>query len=126
MKKKNIVATGAILGFALLLTAGFALPDFKATTKEAMKKKLAHSQLTLEGIAMEKFDIIERNAAALSRLSHPEKRTHLISFASGDVLVNIIPPEIDLEKIEYKTKGKFVTVTDGEKWSMELSEVAWE
>ena len=29
-------------------------------------------QLTLEGIAMEKFDIIERNAAALSRLSQTD------------------------------------------------------
>jgi len=79
-----------------------------------------------DGIIRSSGHLFTVDRAKFSYVKHPEKRTHLISVASGDVLVNIIPPEIDLEKIEYKTKGKFVTVTDGEKWCMELSEVARE
>ena len=60
------------MGAVACLALGFALPDFKATTKEAMKRKLGHSQKALEGMAMERFDALERNAAALVKLSQTE------------------------------------------------------
>ena len=32
-------------------------------------------------------------------IRRPEKRTRIISVISGDLLVNVIPPSVDLEKI---------------------------
>jgi nitrate/TMAO reductase-like tetraheme cytochrome c subunit len=69
-KTKKLSRWTAITAMALL-AAGFA-PSFKATTKDAMKRKLVHSQKVLEGVATEKYDEIEKNAAALIRLSQTE------------------------------------------------------
>ncbi len=55
----------------------------------------------------------------------PEKRTRLISIISGDLLVNILPPSVDLEKIVYKAEKHGVRVTDGSDWRLDLSEFAW-
>lgn len=60
------------MGIVTCLVSGFALPDSKATTKDAMKRKLEHAQKALEGITMEKFDSLEKNAAALVKLSQTE------------------------------------------------------
>src|ERR1700722_13058132 len=49
----------------------------------------------------------------------PEPRTRIISLHSGDVLVNIIPPSVDLEKVVYKHEKKSVRVTDGSGWYMD-------
>ena len=54
-----------------------------------------------------------------------EKRTRIISVISGDLLVNIIPPSVDLEKIVYKQEAKSVRVTDGGDWHLDLSEFTW-
>ena len=54
-----------------------------------------------------------------------EKRTRIISVVSGDLLVNVIPPAVDLEKIIYKQEAKSVRVTDGSEWRLDLSEFAW-
>jgi len=55
----------------------------------------------------------------------PDVRTRLIAIASGDVLVNIIPPEVDLEKVVYQQDKKCLRVTDGKKWNLDISELAW-
>ena len=55
----------------------------------------------------------------------PDIRTRLIAIASGDVLVNIMPSEVDLEKIVYQQDKKFLRVTDGKKWHLDISELAW-
>jgi len=55
----------------------------------------------------------------------PELRTRIISLLSGDLLVNVLPPSVDLEKIVYKQEKKSVRVTDGGKWSLEISDLAW-
>jgi hypothetical protein len=55
----------------------------------------------------------------------PELRTRFISLQSGDALVNILPPTVDLEKIVYKQENKSVRVTDGGEWHMDISEFAW-
>lgn len=54
-----------------------------------------------------------------------EVRTRLVSIVSGDVLVNIIPPAVDLDKITYKQERKAVRVTDGSNWHLDLSEYGW-
>lgn len=66
---KRELALWAAMAVVTCLVCGFALPDFKASTKDAMKRKLEHSQNALEGLAMERFDALEQSAAALVRLS---------------------------------------------------------
>jgi hypothetical protein len=58
-------------------------------------------------------------------MKRPEVRTRLVSIVSGDVLVNIIPAKVELEKIIYKQERKAVRVTDGSDWHLDLSEYTW-
>ncbi len=60
-----------------------------------------------------------------SFIRRAETRTRLISVVSGDVLVNIIPASVNLEKITYKQERKAVRVTDGSEWFLDLSEYSW-
>ena len=55
----------------------------------------------------------------------PEVRVRLISIVSGDVLVNILPVSVDLEKVIYQQQKKGVRVTDGSEWHIEIGEYAW-
>jgi|SRR6185312_1165800 hypothetical protein len=55
----------------------------------------------------------------------PEIRTRIISLVSGDVLINVLPDSVNLEKIVYKQEKKGVRVTDGSAWHLDLSEVTW-
>ncbi|MDX1952433.1 MAG: hypothetical protein SFY81_09620 [Verrucomicrobiota bacterium] len=57
-------------------------------------------------------------------LRRPELRTRIIALAS-DVLINIIPTSVDLEKITYRQEKKAVRVTDGSDWHLDLSEFTW-
>jgi hypothetical protein len=58
-------------------------------------------------------------------MRRPEIRTRLVSVVSGDVLVNILPAKVNLEKIYYKQERKAVRVTDGSDWHLDLSEYTW-
>lgn len=58
-------------------------------------------------------------------MRRPEKRTRVISVVSGDLLLNVLPSEVDLEKIVYKQERKAVRVTDGSDWHLDISEVTW-
>lgn len=69
MTVKRELALWAVMAVVTCLVCGFALPDSKASTKDAMKRKLEHSQKALEGMTMEDFDLLEQNAAALVQLS---------------------------------------------------------
>jgi hypothetical protein len=66
---------------------------------------------------------VDRTRFAFVR--RPEKRTRIISLYSGDLLINILPEHVDLEKVVYKQEKKAVRVTDGSDWYLDLSEVAW-
>jgi hypothetical protein len=55
----------------------------------------------------------------------PERRTRLVSLLSGDVLVNILPAVVDLDRITYQQEAKALRVTDGSNWHLDLSELAW-
>jgi hypothetical protein len=58
-------------------------------------------------------------------LKRAEMRTRLVSVVSGDVLVNVLPASVDLEKIVYKQGRNAVRVTDGSDWHMDISEYTW-
>jgi hypothetical protein len=58
-------------------------------------------------------------------IRRPEPRTRLISVVSGDVLVNILPTTVNLEKVVYRQENKGVRVTDGSDWHLDISEYAW-
>jgi hypothetical protein len=55
----------------------------------------------------------------------PDKRTRILAISSGDLLVNVLPPEVNLDKIVYKLEKKAVRVTDGSEWYLDISELAW-
>jgi hypothetical protein len=58
-------------------------------------------------------------------MRRPEMRTRIISIISGDLLVNIIPSAVDLDKITYRQEKKGVRVSDGSDWFLDLSEFTW-
>lgn len=58
-------------------------------------------------------------------IRRPELRTRIISIISGDLLINVIPPNVNLDKITYKQEKKGVRVTDGSDWHLDLSEFSW-
>jgi hypothetical protein len=55
----------------------------------------------------------------------PDKRTRILAISSGDLLVNVLPAHVELEKIVYKLEKKSVRVTDGSDWYLDISEFAW-
>jgi len=58
-------------------------------------------------------------------IRRPEKRIRVISIASGDTFVNVIPDSTDLENITYQQEKKAIRVSDGSGWYLDISEVAW-
>ena len=58
-------------------------------------------------------------------VKRPDRRTKLVPVASGDVIVNVIPEEVDLERVEYEIKNSTLWVTDGSGWRMDLKEFGW-
>ena len=55
----------------------------------------------------------------------PEMRTRIISLVGGDLLLNIIPHAVELEKIVYLQEKKAVRITDGSDWHSDISEFTW-
>jgi hypothetical protein len=41
------------------------------------------------------------------------------------VIVNVIPANVDLQKVVYKQEKKSVRVTDGSGWHLDISDFAW-
>lgn len=58
-------------------------------------------------------------------VKRPDRRTKLIPIGSGDVIVNVIPESVDIERITYVLHDRSLKVTDGENWSMEVKEFGW-
>lgn len=55
----------------------------------------------------------------------PEVRTRVLSILSGDLLINLIPEDVDLDAIVYRPENKSVRVTDGTAWYIDISESTW-
>ena len=77
------------------------------------------------GIARVTGHIFTVDLAKFVFFRRTEKRTRIISLNSGEVLVNILPPSVDLDKVVYKQEKKSCSVTDGGNWFMDISEFAW-
>jgi hypothetical protein len=58
-------------------------------------------------------------------LRRPDPRTRLVSVVSGEILLNVLPPSVNLEKIQYHQEPKAVRVSDGSDWHLDISEFAW-
>jgi hypothetical protein len=77
------------------------------------------------GIARVTGHIFTVDLGRFEFVRRPEPRTRIVSLLGGDVLVNIIPPAIDLDRIVYQQKSKTVRVTDDSDWHLDLSEFPW-
>lgn len=78
-----------------------------------------------QGVARVTGHVYTVDAVKFSFVKRPETRTRLVSIISGDVLVNVIPASVNLEKIVYRQVRKAVRVTDGGDWHLDLSEYSW-
>jgi hypothetical protein len=65
------------------------------------------------------------DAVKFQYVRRPETRTRIISVIGGDLLINVIPDSVDLDKITYKQEKKGVRVSDGSTWHLDLSEFSW-
>jgi len=54
----------------------------------------------------------------------PERRTRIIRIDSS-VFVNVLPANVDLEKIHYQGRGANLRVTDGGNWHLDVKEFGW-
>ncbi|HYV26022.1 MAG TPA: hypothetical protein VFA77_00680 [Candidatus Eisenbacteria bacterium] len=77
------------------------------------------------GVARVTGNVFTVDRTKFAFVRRPEMRTRIISLVSGDVLVNVIPPSVDLDKVVYKQEKKSVRVTDGSDWHLDLSEFTW-
>ncbi len=77
------------------------------------------------GVARVTGNVYTVDPVKFAFLRRPEPRTRLVAVASGDVLVNILPPTVALDKIVYRQERKAVRVTDGSDWYLDLSEFTW-
>lgn len=52
-----------------------------------------------------------------------DRRTKLIALTSGNLIVYVLPPEVDVEALEIRQPhGHAIVLTDGGKFRMDLSE----
>lgn len=77
------------------------------------------------GIARMTGHVYTVDPAKFMFVRRPEMRTRVVSIVAGDLLLNIIPADVDVEKIVYKHEGKIVRVSDGANWHIDISETTW-
>lgn len=77
------------------------------------------------GVARVSGNVYTVDPVKFTFLRRPERRTRIISLISGDLLVNVLPATVDLDKIVYKQERKAVRVTDGSDWYLDISEYTW-
>lgn len=77
------------------------------------------------GVARVTGNVYTVDPVKFTFMRRPETRTRLVAVGSGDVLVNILPSSVNLEKVQYKQERKAVRVTDGSDWYLDLSEYTW-
>jgi hypothetical protein len=58
-------------------------------------------------------------------VKRPDRRTKLVAFGDGELLINVLPGGVKLEDIRYETKDHRLYVTDGKNWTMDLKEFGW-
>lgn len=78
-----------------------------------------------EGVARVTGYVFTVDAAKFAFIRRPDPRTRLVSIVSGEVLINILPSSVDLDKVVYRHENRGVRVTDGSAWHLDISEHAW-
>jgi hypothetical protein len=52
----------------------------------------------------------------------PEQRTRIIALTSGMLIINVLSPQVDIEKITYKHGSvDHIVVSDGSDWHLDIS-----
>jgi hypothetical protein len=77
------------------------------------------------GVARVRGHVFTVDPVKFAYVRRPETRVRIISIISGDLLINVLPPQVDLEKIIYKQQKGAVRVTDGSDWHLDISEFTW-
>jgi hypothetical protein len=57
-----------------------------------------------------------------SYVKHPAARTRLFSLSDAGHIINVLPREVDLNSLEYRTVAGRLTITDGRSFSLEINE----
>jgi len=57
-----------------------------------------------------------------SYVKHPQARTRLFSLSDAAHIINVIPQEVDLNSLQYRTAGGRLAITDGFGFSLEINE----
>jgi hypothetical protein len=65
------------------------------------------------------------DAMTLLFFRRPEIRTRIVAAVSGEVLINVLPASVQLDKVVYKIESNGMRVTDGSDWHLDISDVSW-
>jgi hypothetical protein len=57
-------------------------------------------------------------------VKRPDKRTKVFPLTDGELIINVLPPSVDVEKVHYELKARSLIVTDGS-WQMDVKEFGW-
>lgn len=77
------------------------------------------------GVARIVGNVFTVDTTKFQYIRRPETRTRIVSLIAGDVLVNVLPATVQLDKVIYKQEKKAVRVTDGSDWFLDISEFSW-
>jgi len=59
-----------------------------------------------------------------SFVKRPDLRTRIIPLTDGELIINVLPPSVQINKIHYLLQDGSLTVTDGD-WRMDIKEFGW-
>jgi len=57
-----------------------------------------------------------------SYVKHTQVRTRLFSLSDAGHIINVIPQEVDLQSLQYRTASGRLAVTDGRGFALEINE----
>jgi len=55
-------------------------------------------------------------------VKHPDARTRLFSLSDAGHIISVIPQEVDLNLLQYRTVAGCLAITDGRGFSLEINE----
>jgi hypothetical protein len=62
------------------------------------------------------------DSATNSYLKHPTLRTRLFSLSDAGHIINLIPREVDLDRLQYGVVNRRLAISDGAGFSLEINE----
>jgi len=67
--------------------------------------------------------VFEFDAMMYRFVRRPDTRVKIVSLVDSGNIINVIPPEIKLEELEYRTSAeKHLVITDGRAFSLDINE----